>query len=44
MSIVEQSSKAQDRTLAVWFSVIDQGSIKLPRFQRLEAWPREGNL
>ncbi|OGA50666.1 MAG: hypothetical protein A3F74_14280 [Betaproteobacteria bacterium RIFCSPLOWO2_12_FULL_62_58] len=40
MSFVEQSSKAQDRTLAVWFSAIEQGTIKLPRFQRMEAWDR----
>lgn len=36
MSIVQQSSKAQDRTLGD----IQQGQVKLPRFQRFEAWDR----
>lgn len=40
MSIMQQSSKAQDRTLGVWFQNIQQGMVKLPRFQRLEAWDR----
>ena len=40
MSIMQQSSKAQDRTLGVWFQNIHQGMIKLPRFQRFEAWDR----
>lgn len=40
MSIMQQSSKAQDRALGVWFQNIQQGMIKLPRFQRLEAWDR----
>lgn len=40
MSIMQQSSKAQDRTLGVWFQNIQQGMIKLPRFQRFEAWDR----
>ena len=40
MSIMQQSSKAQDRTLGLWFQHIQQGQIKLPRFQRLEAWDR----
>jgi len=40
MSIMQQSSKAQDRTLGVWFQQIQQGQIKLPRFQRYEAWDR----
>jgi hypothetical protein len=40
MRIMQQSSKAQDRTLGVWFHQIDQGSVKLPRFQRFEAWDR----
>lgn len=40
MTIMQQSSKAQDRTLGVWFQLIQQGQIKLPRFQRLEAWDR----
>lgn len=40
MSVMQQSSKAQDRTLGVWFQNIQQGMIKLPRFQRFEAWDR----
>lgn len=40
MSIMQQSSKAQDRTLGVWFHSIQQGMVKLPRFQRFEAWDR----
>jgi len=40
MSIMQQSSKAQDRALGVWFQNIQQGMIKLPRFQRFEAWDR----
>ena len=40
MSVMQQSSKAQDRTLGVWFQHILQGQIKLPRFQRSEAWDR----
>ena len=40
MSIMQQSNKAQDRTLGVWFQNIQQGMIKLPRFQRFEAWDR----
>lgn len=40
MSIMQQSSKAQDRTLGVWFQNIEQGHVKLPRFQRYEAWDK----
>jgi hypothetical protein len=40
MSIMRQSSKAQDRTLGVWFQNIQLGMVKLPRFQRFEAWDR----
>lgn len=40
MSIMHHSSKAQDRTLGVWFQYIQQGMLKLPRFQRFEAWDR----
>ncbi|SFI32990.1 hypothetical protein SAMN05216206_1900 [Pseudomonas guineae] len=40
MTIMQQSSKAQDRTLGVWFQNIQQGMVKLPRFQRFEAWDR----
>jgi len=34
------SSKAKDRSLSEWFSEIEKGAIKLPRFQRYEAWDR----
>lgn len=37
---MQQSSKAQDRTLGVWFQHIQQGQVKLPRFQRYEAWDK----
>ena len=37
---MRQSSKAQDKTLGIWFQNIQQGMIKLPRFQRFEAWDR----
>ena len=40
MSIMRQSSRALDRTLGVWFQNIQQGMVKLPRFQRFEAWDR----
>lgn len=40
MKIMQQSSKAQDRTMGVWYQLIEQGAIKLPRFQRFEAWDR----
>ena len=40
MTIMRQSSKAQDRTLGVWFHQIEQGMVELPRFQRFEAWDR----
>lgn len=40
MTITTSSSKAQNRELAVWFQKIKDGTIKLPRFQRFEAWDR----
>ncbi|TGM19322.1 DUF262 domain-containing protein [Leptospira selangorensis] len=40
MSVLQQSSKAQDRELGVWFQNIKLGYIKLPRFQRYEAWDK----
>ena len=40
MCIMQQSSNAQDRTLGVWFQAIQQGQVKLPRFQRYEAWDK----
>ncbi len=35
-----KSIKATDRELAEWFVKIKAGEIKLPRFQRHEAWDR----
>lgn len=35
-----KSIKAIDRELAEWFSKINNGEIKLPRFQRFEAWDK----
>lgn len=32
------SSSAQDRQVSVWFQKIQNGEIKLPRFQRHQAW------
>lgn len=40
MNILQQSSKAQDRTLGDWYVQIASGALKLPRFQRFEAWDR----
>ena len=40
MGIMQESSKARDRTLGEWFQYIQQGQVKLPRFQRYEAWDR----
>lgn len=34
------SSSAQDRPISVWFQKIENGEIKLPRFQRHQAWDR----
>ena len=39
--MVIKSIKATDRELADWFSKINAGEIKLPRFQRFEAWDRK---
>lgn len=41
MNIHQQSSKAQDRTLSVWFQKVQNGEIKLPRFQRHQAWDKK---
>ena len=38
MSIMLQSSRAHDRSLGDWYHYIDKGMLKLPRFQRMEAW------
>jgi hypothetical protein len=40
VTILEQSSKASDRSLGGWYSRVESGVIKLPRFQRMEAWDR----
>lgn len=40
MQIMQKSSNAQDRPLSVWYDRIKQCQIKLPRFQRFEAWDR----
>ena len=40
MTVTTSSSKARDRELAVWFQKVRSGEIKLPRFQRFEAWDR----
>ena len=34
------SSSAQDRNVSVWFQKIQNGEIKLPRFQRHQAWDK----
>ena len=41
MNVSQQSSKAQDRTLRIWFQKIQNGEIKLPRFQRFQAWDKK---
>lgn len=41
MNIIQQSSKAQDRTLNIWFQKLQNGEIKLPRFQRFQAWDKK---
>lgn len=40
MTPLQQSSKAQDRSLGHWYMLIQSGHLKLPRFQRMEAWDR----
>lgn len=40
VNILQQSSKAQDRSLGSWYVQIASGALKLPRFQRFEAWDR----
>lgn len=34
------SSSAQDRQVSIWFQKLNSGEIKLPRFQRHQAWDR----
>ncbi|AUD79180.1 hypothetical protein CW740_07935 [Kangiella profundi] len=41
MDIMQHSSKVHDFTLGEWFDNIINGQIKLPRFQRHEAWDRK---
>lgn len=43
--------EARSKTIEAWFSLIEQGQVKLPRFQRHEAWrpadpahPRAGHV
>lgn len=38
--MLQQSSNARDRQLTDWYERIRTGQIKLPRFQRFEAWDR----
>lgn len=38
MARTRPSTKAHDLTLAEWFGVIQTGQVKLPRFQRHQAW------
>ncbi len=40
MTVLQQSSVAQDRRLGSWYVLIESGAVKLPRFQRFEAWDR----
>lgn len=40
MNILQQSSQAHDRSLGAWYVQIESGALKLPRFQRFEAWDR----
>jgi hypothetical protein len=40
MNVMQQSSKAYDRSLEDCFVYIEKGMVKLPRFQRMEAWVR----
>ncbi|MGX2953424.1 GmrSD restriction endonuclease domain-containing protein [Shewanella sp. JL219SE-S6] len=37
---MQQSIKAQDRSLGDWYNAIENGRVKLPRFQRYEAWDK----
>lgn len=40
MTIPLQSSNARDRKLSEWYERIKSGQLRLPRFQRFEAWDR----
>jgi len=37
----EQAMEARNRRLSDWYGQIKRGEIKLPRFQRFEAWDRQ---
>ncbi len=36
----DTSSKAENRELKSWYGLVKSGRVKLPRFQRAEAWDR----
>lgn len=40
MTILQASSSARDRKLSDWYERIRTGQLRLPRFQRFEAWDR----
>lgn len=40
MAILNVSSSARDRKLSDWYQRIESGQLRLPRFQRFEAWDR----
>ncbi|MNV22464.1 hypothetical protein D3C71_1134380 [compost metagenome] len=40
MTILTVSSSARDRKLSDWYQRIESGQLRLPRFQRFEAWDR----
>lgn len=40
MTILQVSSSARDRKLSDWYERIRAGQLRLPRFQRFEAWDR----
>lgn len=40
MGNTQQSNTALNRSLGQWFARIQSGQLKLPRFQRFEAWDR----
>lgn len=40
MTILQVSSSARDRKLSDWYERIRTGQLRLPRFQRFEAWDR----
>jgi len=40
MTLLQVSSSARDRKLSDWYERIRTGQLRLPRFQRFEAWDR----